>query len=1584
MTTNVPGSDSQSSLFRVPRLLEIFWGKLANQFRQRARQRKGASLRKSAQSHSGRALRLEALEPRLLLSADLAYTSAAGTAMDAALRVADVDGVQTLQLVDNGTSAVLGEALLDQDINVSILGAERDDALRIDFDPTTLAHQVNVSFDGAGGDDKLTGPALDSTWYVDGVNSGSVGSTNFSGVENLEGAADNEDTFIIEASGSLSGVADGGAGGFDSLVVNGTFDTMVFTPTGPHSGYVDRDGDVVAYAGLEPVNAGNATHVVFNGDGGASDVDTWILEDSPTPGNLQLRSTSGQIETTLFAATATTVTLNLGTGNDSITIASPGDSGFTGTIIVNGQADDDTLVVSDYSGDVTFAGGGGTNTIAATKNQNFILTNSSLSTTDGLNVGLTNVGVANLTGGGGDNTFTVSGWSGSGTLNGMGGDDTVAATKNQDFTLTNGSLTATDGMSLTLASIQVANLTGGGGHNTFAVGDWSGTATLTGAGGNDKYVLDDNWGTVNVSEGLIASGTDTLDFSLLSASTTLTALQDRTRIDSSDGSTLNQTGSLAEEIDVSLIPGFAGAAGDLTDLLDDLVAFVHRLHSTADGIDQLINQIPLLNQTGASLAGLLGFTERISDLRDDLNPIIESVGNTPKLSTLIAALNGLAEPAPFTSVNFSTGYRAVDDGDFLDILIDFDFAAHVDETIDLSFGADAENAGIALDVSLGVDVDLTGHLTFGLDLYSPAAPQVFLVPGGTIAIDVAIDGGLGGASLNLGFLELDISGGTVDLDAGVRLTLTDPNNADGRDRITLTEFTTGAIGNLVMVTEDSNPATLASDPQTFSVTASLSVDPGVKIGLLDLSTFTVNFAVNLSGSVFGTSDGPASPTVSLTADPGTPLNPADDINLLDFSNISPTEALGMLQQVIDALAAMAKAEAMKAQIPFTGGKTLGEVLDFAALFKEEMLDPLFVSGDALRPDNNGDGTPDLNFSSIQGLVNRLTTALGIGTPLTALYDPATKELSFSIGFDRVLAFGEAKVTELRPGASAINEQQTIQINATGGTFRLAFPDDKGAPRFTSDIAYNAPATGMGSVEAALEALRATDGVTPLLSNVTVTKSGNTYTVEFLGNQAGKNVTLLTADPANLTGGLFPLNFGVSLGEIAGVQTTGSFGMAADLSAGLTFGFDLSPSQKIEVAPATYSNAVEVTVERPEGATSNKVQIVTVRNATSGQFQLMYNGTPTAPIAFNAPATGLGSVETALQAVAGITDVTVVRTEVGNHRFYVVTFNTPSDPAALLTAVSAQAPDTPLAGPADNGILSADAHFDVELFNKPTIVTLTTQEGAAPGTNETQRITLVNATGGTFSLSFNGVSTDPILHGAAASVVKSELEGLASIGSGNVLVAKVGTSYVVTFQGALAATNVAKITAEGSKLQSTDSIGTINVTVDDAATTANTSLTDLRDDVQKAVNTALADEGLTLGFLTGGMLSTGALGAGSVTAAHNALTSFPNDIAFTLKLHLSTGDKEVTGRLRAVDVLDANANGSLFNNDGSLNLTELNAAVTPGTLATALQAALRTALAKAGFGGDGGSGDFNITVDTAVVGSDTRLRINVAAVPTGGD
>ena len=53
---------------RIPSLFEIFWGKLANWFRLLAKWRKQGLLREALQeARRRRALRLEALEPRVLL-----------------------------------------------------------------------------------------------------------------------------------------------------------------------------------------------------------------------------------------------------------------------------------------------------------------------------------------------------------------------------------------------------------------------------------------------------------------------------------------------------------------------------------------------------------------------------------------------------------------------------------------------------------------------------------------------------------------------------------------------------------------------------------------------------------------------------------------------------------------------------------------------------------------------------------------------------------------------------------------------------------------------------------------------------------------------------------------------------------------------------------------------------------------------------------------------------------------------------------------------------------------------------------------------------------------------------------------------------------------------------------------------------------------------------------------------------------------------------------------------------------------------------------------------------------------------------
>jgi len=221
---------------------------------------------------------------------------------------------KTVKLI-NESSGTNTEFSLDASITaVRVRGGAGEDSITIAFD--AAAAPFALTFDGGDGTDTLTGPVADTVWTVAGVGSGTAAGIGFGSVENLSGAANNEDTFVFEPGGGLQGLVDGGAAGFDSLVIDGgSYDSVVFSPTGPDSGTVTLDGTVITYVGLEPVviNSGTASDVVFNL---TSSDDTATLQ--PDGGNLKL--TGGTFEDTLFAAPTNSLTINGGDGYDSVTL----------------------------------------------------------------------------------------------------------------------------------------------------------------------------------------------------------------------------------------------------------------------------------------------------------------------------------------------------------------------------------------------------------------------------------------------------------------------------------------------------------------------------------------------------------------------------------------------------------------------------------------------------------------------------------------------------------------------------------------------------------------------------------------------------------------------------------------------------------------------------------------------------------------------------------------------------------------------------------------------------------------------------------------------------------------------------------------------------------------------------------------------------------------------------------------------------------------------------------------------------------------------------------------------------------------
>jgi RHS repeat-associated protein len=106
---------------------------------------------------------------------------------------------------------------------------------------------------------------------------------------------------------------------------------------------------------------------------------------------------------------------------------------------------------------------------------------------------------------------------------------------------------------------------------------------------------------------------------------------------------------------------------------------------------------------------------------------------------------------------------------------------------------------------------------------------------------------------------------------------------------------------------------------------------------------------------------------------------------------------------------------------------------------------------------------------------------------------------------------------------------------------------------------------------------------------------------------------------------------------------------------------------------------------------------------------------------------------------------------------------------------------------------------------PALSVVTNHEGGV--TDEVQRVgftTGMGFIGGTFTLSFGGQTTSAISYNASAATVQSALEGLSSIGSGNVSVTKLHATstkqeWQIAYAGSLAGTNVAQMTINTSSV-----------------------------------------------------------------------------------------------------------------------------------------------------------------------------------------
>ncbi len=288
----------------------------------------------------------ELLEARRLLIADPFYSLAeTSQPADLELFIDRSMRVEEVVLRDLATEKVVASAPLREiDRQLRIVGSSRNDSLTINIDTRSLntTFPRGILFEGGLGTDTLLGPNENSRWVISRTNTGNLNErVQFQDVENLTGGIRNEDEFVFVRAGALDGAVDGGAGGFDSVVVEGDFRTVHSIAKDASSGEIILDDQSITYTGLEPVTlVGSVQNLTITGS--AND-DNITIDSGPVAGQM-IVSSPGTMETQIFPVPLTQLTIQGGQGDDQI-IVQANDPAFDAHLSLDGQQGRDRIVV---------------------------------------------------------------------------------------------------------------------------------------------------------------------------------------------------------------------------------------------------------------------------------------------------------------------------------------------------------------------------------------------------------------------------------------------------------------------------------------------------------------------------------------------------------------------------------------------------------------------------------------------------------------------------------------------------------------------------------------------------------------------------------------------------------------------------------------------------------------------------------------------------------------------------------------------------------------------------------------------------------------------------------------------------------------------------------------------------------------------------------------------------------------------------------------------------------------------------------------------------------------------------------------